>query len=221
MRRVVYTVIVGGYDRLADVRQWPGWDFICFSDTIKPRGPWQVRPIGFERDATAGRAGNPLFWISRYASILTHEVLPEYDYSIYSAGNQTVTDDPTALCNHLGWPAFSAPRHYARDCIYAELTACVVCSKTSDASARADMERYRAAGVPEHSGLYDCGIILRKHNDPTVIAACGAWWDALTSAAVLRDQPALAFAAWKHNLSILGFDPALRRKYFMERTHVA
>ena len=32
MKRVIYTVIVGGYDRLIEPQPFPGWDFVCFTD---------------------------------------------------------------------------------------------------------------------------------------------------------------------------------------------
>ena len=50
--------------------------------------------------------------------------------------------------------------------------------------------------MPRHAGLYETGILVRKHNDPAVVALDECWWSLLLKSRASRDQ--------------LCFTPALR-----------
>ena len=53
MKRVIYTCITGGYDKLREPETVDGdFDYICFTDAAvsSEEGVWQIRPIPYSCD---------------------------------------------------------------------------------------------------------------------------------------------------------------------------
>lgn len=45
-KKVIYTVITGGYDNLIEQPSVKGYDFVCFTDNPKLKSiTWQIRPL--------------------------------------------------------------------------------------------------------------------------------------------------------------------------------
>ena len=209
---MIYTVLTGGYDALPAPFRAPGWDYVCFTDDPKLRSPhWDVRTFD-SRGLDAVRA-------SRLPKILAHEFLADYDYSIYCDANQRLWRDPTQMAATAGWPDFAACRHPYRQCVYAELEACVALKKATLAPCAAQSERYRAAGMPENYGLVESGVLLRRHNSATARAIAAAWWAEYARAETTRDQVAFPFAHWRAHVNFETFSATERNRYFRRRNH--
>src|SRR5436190_13933362 len=79
VRRVVYTVLMGGYEPLLEqhVAARFDTDLVCFTDDPALASPtWQIRLVEPSLPSDSGRS-------SRRPKILAHEYLPDYDESIY------------------------------------------------------------------------------------------------------------------------------------------
>jgi hypothetical protein len=61
------------------------------------------------------------------------------------------------------------------------------------------MARYRQAGYPENNGLTETNVLLRRHNDPLVVAAMEEWWQEFLSGAP-RDQLSFGYVLWRQRL---------------------
>ena len=82
MKRVIYTCITGGYDKLRQPEVLDGdFDYICFTDAVgrSEEGVWQIRPIPYSCDDPTR--------LSRYVKLLPHKVLGEYDESLWIDAN--------------------------------------------------------------------------------------------------------------------------------------
>ena len=55
--------------------------------------------------------------------------------------------------------------------------------------------------MPRHWGLYETGILVRRHLDPAVVAIDEAWWAAL-SASCPRDQLSLTPVLWQRDVRL-------------------
>ena len=78
----------------------------------------------------------------------------------------------------------------------------------------------RAAGFPEHCGLFEAGVILRKHV-PQTLRLMEAWWQAYLHGA-RRDQLSLPFVAWREGVSIASLgpsDPRFSQLHFKLHAH--
>jgi hypothetical protein len=174
MRKVIYTSIVGGYDSL---RQ-PGvvdesFDYICFSDDFKESriGVWEIRAIPCDLKDGGRR--------SRYAKILPHTVLSEYDISVWMDANITVKDrrfyDAVDAAIASGALIAQVPHPY-RDCVYEEAAWCYKDTRISLSEALRQIRHLASEGFPRHFGMFENNLIFRRHNDPKVIRISEEWW---------------------------------------------
>lgn len=171
MRTVIYTVLVGNYDLLlTPIKYSIDIDYICFTDNMHLKSDvWQIRkhpelPIKDNRIK------------SRYLKLCPHKALQDYDMSMYVDANmilQNAPDIPAILGNNN----IAIKKHNDRDNIYRESLAC---RRLDGENINIQMEEYKKQGVDiEHTGLYDCGVIFRKHNDPRICKLGEEWWDHL------------------------------------------
>ena len=181
-RKVIYTCLTGGYDRLEQPAAIaPDWDYICFTDREGQDGVWQLRKIPFDSPDPVIR--------SRYPKMLPHQVLPEYDYSVYLDANLCITGAEfyriVDLCIVDGVD-FAQVEHPKRDCVYEELRYCYLKDKIDTRTAFRLHRQWTAEGLPRHTGLYENNLIFRAHNEPEVKTIDEAWWQA-SSAGIPRD----------------------------------
>lgn len=217
MRRVIYTVIVGGYDRLIEPEGYPGWDFVCFTDgkRIGLRAKlglsrWQVRTFDDQELDT---------WrISRLPKILPHRYLADYDYSVYIDGNAKLLSDPAAFLDRLKWPGFAVSEHPYRDKVFEEIEECIRQNKAPHELLTAQREAYQADGLPADTALLENNFLLRRHNDPAVIELMQAWWDQMNTHSH-RDQLSLPYVAWKLDFRPHVFSQELKRTVFTTKAH--
>lgn len=217
MKRVIYTVIVGGYDRLREPEPYPGWDFVCFTDGRRTGwrskvglSHWDIRPIHGDAPTEVLR--------SRLPKILPHRYLQDYDYSVYIDGNAWLLEDPTGPLETMGWPKMAVSEHPFRETVFEEIDECVLQNKAPHDLLATQREAYRAEGLPENTPLLENNLLLRRHNDPDVIRLMEAWWDQMNTHSH-RDQLSLPFVAWRQNFAVHTFPQAFKRTFFATRAH--
>ena len=191
-QQAIYTVLTGNYDLLAQPQVVdPSYDYICFTDRDGQDGVWQLRKIPFE-------SANPVLR-ARYVKLHPHELLPEYDRSVYMDANLCiVSEDFYGKVSACGTD-LAVLEHPERDCVYDELRYCYLKEKVGTQAAFAHLRRLREMGMPPHAGLAETNVLLRRHNKPEIIALDQRWWDLLLSSQCTRDQlcftPALHLSA--------------------------
>ena len=217
MKRVIYTVIVGGYDRLIEPQPFPGWDFVCFTDgrntglrATVGLSHWDVRPLD-SKDLDVFRQ-------SRLPKILPHRYLQDYDYSLYIDGNAKLLSDPTEMLEALDWPKMAVAEHPFRATVLEEIDECIRQNKAPHELLEAQRAAYVADGMPEDLKLLENNFLLRRHNDPDVIRLMDAWWEQMNTHSH-RDQLSLPYVAWKQGFAIHIFTQVLKRTVFTTKAH--
>ncbi len=202
---VVYTALFGSRDELIDPTYVPeGVDFVCFSDRDHQSTHWEVRRVSapFPDDLTRS---------NRYFKIMVHEVLPEYEYSIYIDGNVFVTSDITKLIDtYLATTNFAA-----LDCaLYSTLPSDSVAQQVdrllqpgqdkrnneSYENIKAQWAAYQAEGFPDNTGCIMGMLLVRRHLESDVQAAMTAWWREVTTRSK-RDLMSFNYVAWKQQFA--------------------
>lgn len=181
MKKVVFTVLTGNYDVLQQPQAIdPSWDYVCFTDRAEGKdGVWQIRPIPFE--------GIPVMR-ARWAKLHPHLLLPEYDISVFMDANLCIASADFYAIADSCKAYFAVPDHCSRDCVWDELRYCFLKDKVST-SAAVNWHRYlRCMDMPRHFGLAETNILLRRHNDPGVVAIDERWWELLVQSRGSRDQ---------------------------------
>lgn len=217
MKRVIYTVIVGGYDRLIEPQPFPGWDFVCFTDGrntgLRAKvglSHWDIRPLGDE--------GMDSFRHSRLPKILPHRYLQDYDYSVYIDGNARLLTDPVQTLETMGWPKMAVSEHPFRATVLEEIDECILQDKAPRTLLEAQRAAYLANGMPKDLKLLENNFLLRRHNDPDVIRLMDAWWEQMNTHSH-RDQLSLPYVAWKQDFPIHTFTQGLKRTLFTTKAH--
>lgn len=196
MNKVIYTILVGRYDNLKQpLVVDDSFDYICFSNDINKEkvGVWRIKKISFENnDATR---------VSRYPKLLPHQVLQEYDYSLYIDANiQIISRELYDLINQKieKKVLIAQVPNIFRSCIYKDIEIAYRKGKVDFRGAKKQYLHLKKEHFPENYGLFENNVILRKHNDPKVIAISEAWWKEYCSY-THRDQFCLMYIYWKYN----------------------
>lgn len=190
-------------------------DFICFTEKPRKAKGWEFKLVEAPVPGDNVRS-------NRHFKILPHLHLPGYEASIYIDSNficrqlpgdffmQRLTERPMWIFDHNQTIADR------RNCVYKEFEA--LKAYTTGVNAKEDLEVLRkhiaflrAENYPEENGLIAASVLIRKHNDPGVIAAMEHWWH-MVSTSSRRDQLSFNYVAWKEGLHF-GYLPGdVRRK---------
>ena len=169
MGKVIYTVLTGGYDRLQQpLVTDPAYHYVCFGDHAGQDGVWELREIPFE--------GTPVLR-ARWAKMHPHLLLPEYDYFVFMDANLCISG--AEFYCFLKEQPLAILQHPQRDCVWEELRYCYLKDKISTASAFKIHRMLRAVEMPLHWGLAETNVLVRKHNDPEIVALDELWWKLL------------------------------------------
>ena len=198
-RIAIYTCITGDYDVIQTIKTKEQiFDFICFTDkpnkTIKDAG-WKILPIPSELNGLSNVKKQ------RLIKICPHRYLKDYNVSLWVDANIAINGSLFSFIEKYDLSKFSVYtcKHPLRDCIYDEEKACIKLNKDVVENTHKQIEVFKNDGFPEHSGLAETGIILRKHTDPSCINLMETWAKILIDGSH-RDQLSFDYSCWKTNV---------------------
>lgn len=195
---VIYTAMVGGYDEIMQPKVVDDrFDYVLFSNDIKEDrvGVWQVRSIAYTNPDNTR--------ICRYVKTHPEELLQGYSASIWIDSNIVITSssvyDRAIELYNVG-ALIAAINHLGRDCIYDEAFE-VMCHRFElERNVVVWCNRLRREGYPQHNGLYETGVMFRKHNTTLVREANVMWWNCIEKYSK-RDQLSFNYVLWKLNIN--------------------
>jgi hypothetical protein len=200
-RIAVYTAIAGDYDCLkVPTRFDENCDYYCFTDRdISWQNVWTRRGFTWRHE-------DPVR-VARQVKHLPHDYFPDHEWSLWIDANLQLNCLPQDLMPSSpdSWD-LAVWRHPYRDCLYAEAEACVREDKDDAATIHAQADRYRAQGFPEHAGLMENNVLVRRHNAPAMIELAQAWWQEIARGS-RRDQLSFPFIAARRSLRIALLGP--------------
>ncbi len=109
--------------------------------------------------------------------ILSHQYI-DSDISIWIDGNITLLCSPEELVDKfLGDADIGVFKHPVRNCIYKEEEELKKVPKVKQQLPiiRQQLEHYKASGYPDNNGLYENGVIVRRHSK-IIEEFNNAWW---------------------------------------------
>jgi hypothetical protein len=217
MKAAIFTCVTHAYEDIkAPARTDARIDYHCFVDDITSApAPWQQHRI--ESPPMSPRAQ------SRYVKMLAHrtDVLAPYDITVYVDGSIALVGDHYDFIEqcwrrHGDLMMFDHP---FRDCTFDEAIACARVGHASVFAIARQMTRYRRAGLPEHAGLFEANVIVRRRSE-CVDRFMTTWWSEFNASTTGRDQLSLMFAAWSSNVKVVSLgpsDPRFAQRYFSLR----
>lgn len=211
MKVVVYTALIGNIDKLwsalpesANVRH------IAFVDAHKTEvGLWGGSPPKILAK-TGGSRSRPIWeqriikpeWdtrrTARHYKALPHRYLPDADVWIWVDANVRLRAHPLKFIKRRMIGDLVTFTHWDRRCLYAEASFCAKVHKDRGAILKAQMARYRKAGMPSNWGLAATRVVIRR-NTQAIHKLNDSWWKEIERGSV-RDQVSLPYVCWKHKL---------------------
>ena len=186
MDNVCYTCIFSNYEELKEPTViTPGWRYICYTDQPLTSKVWTIVPMQIPVWATP-----QLF--ARYFKIME---FVDWERSFWIDASFVIDTDLNEWWDKYFAKGISAPAHPWRDCVYEECMDCIISNRGNRVQIDAQMNEYKALGIPQHNGIISSGLLMRE-NTPAVIAFCERWWKELSSHSV-RDQIAFARVSWE------------------------
>lgn len=207
---VVYTAIIGGYDRLrTPTHPDPDIDYIVFADDllVQVPSPW-IRLRSTHRFGDDRRT-------SRYYKTHPHELFPGYEFSVWIDGAFQLRNLTTSCLEPaLGSNDIAFFRHPWRDCVYEEATVVMQHQLDSPERIATAIDRLREHRYPEHAGLIECGFIVRRQGVSSLATAMEEWWQMILNGSQ-RDQLSINLALWKHQIRYSTIPGSSRRNQWV------
>ncbi len=199
---VIYTSITGKYDKLNEpVEVMEALDYICFSNdvSVPENSVWKIRPIPLESKDKTRQA--------RFIKTNPHEILKDYQYSLWIDGNVIIKDKYVfkriheLIENNI---LISMPKHPLRDCTYDEANILNKIGKEKKHIILKQMEKLKKEGFPENCGLFESGILFRNHMNEDIVKLDNDWWKEIQNYSK-RDQLSLRYVLWKNQITCVPF----------------
>lgn len=187
---IIYTCITGGKDELNENINSQGAKLICFTDDDIKSDKWEIRKI--PKLFTDPRRN------SRLVKMCPHLFL-DTEYSLYLDAN-IISKVPLKkiIKEWLEDTDIALFSHSTRDCLFDEAKECIRLELDDKEVIEKHIERYK--DFPKHKGLYQGGVILRKHT-PKINRFNEMWW-AEYCAGCKRDQVSMPYCIEKSGISI-------------------
>jgi hypothetical protein len=191
---VIYTAVFGNNNYDALLSNFPGFDFICFTDKKKESSNWKIKLVKSDLSSEI---------LNRKYKILPHKYLKKYDVSLYIDANIKILKNPrNFITNVIKRSSFIVSKHFLRRCVYEEAYALLRSSRFNSYLIFKQILNYAIEGMPENYGLSENSIIIRRHNKLEVQNIMNKWWKEIISHSH-RDQLSLSYVCWKNKFKFL------------------
>ena len=204
LRKCIYTVITGNYDRLQPAPNFPGWDTVLFTDQDVPQKMgWTVRSVYY--------LDNPVLE-SRRIKILSHQFLSNYDLVCYVDANQKLLKPPPSK------PVWF--HHVRRKTIFEEARQLIINGRFPEDEVNKMMSHYINNDYQD-CGLYLNGYFIRRHT-PEINLLHDIWFEE-TERFLPRDQLTLPYAIFRTGIFPENriFDLRIKESYaIVKKPHV-
>lgn len=189
---IIYTCNFGGKDNLSEDINGQGARLVCFTDNPELKSKkWEIILV-------------PKVFLdvrrnSRIPKILPHIFFPNEDYSLYLDGN-IICKIPLKrlIAEWLAETDIAVFGHSTRNCLFDEAAECIRLELDSKDVIEAQIDRYK--DFPRHRGLYQGGVILRKHT-AKMKRLNEAWW-AEYCVGSKRDQISFPYVVEREGVAI-------------------
>lgn len=204
----VVTALAGDRDDLKDPEvRFESADYIAFVDdpTKHPSAVWDVRtlPTGWSLDVAYSDRRS-----ARLIKALPDLFLPNYDYSIWVDGNIQLVHEPKRMIEKFIVASnadLSCFPHRDRICPYAELLTVRIARLDHTHNIKHMHSLYRSLDIKRRSGVYETGLLLRKHGTRSMnFGLC--WWETMCRSSS-RDQLSFPIAVNKTGARVHAITP--------------
>lgn len=194
MPTAIYAVITGNYDAIKQpLVLTPGADYFLFTNHphIKEAGVWKVVHIPSLNIVGRSEKENNIL-LSRRVKMLAHEYLPQgYDVSVYVDADMLLKESLSELLDTMADSRLMAAcRHSYCASVRQEINDLINKGIVDTHQVEQQWQRYVDWGFKDDIGISENGLLIRQHNEPSVIELMELWWKEYQQGC-LRDQVSL------------------------------
>jgi len=218
MKIVVYTCITGGYDAVREDQVFEdGVKYVYFSEenNLEQDSKWEWRK--------ANRLFKDPRRDARRYKMLSHELLPEHDYSIWIDGSVALDIKPTELVKNIGDADLMTFKHPDRTTVAAEAEECIRLQLDDLDTITKHVLDMQTMGFEDKSGLFETKVVVRN-DSPDIWLLNEEWFYQMVNGSV-RDQISLPYvtscseAEIKTMKAINHTTPERRNEWFKFQAH--
>lgn len=186
-------------------------DYVCFTDSKDLKSnTWKIVVVNNEEGLSPSLLNRKIKLLYPFTYFV------DYDYSLYVDGSVMMKGDVYAFLSKYieREPLLMNFKHPNNDCIFVEMERCIRQGRGNAEKLRQQSEIYKADGMPEHFGMSDNKIILRKRcNEARILME--EWYQHVCDYSG-RDQVCLSYVLWKHGLKYVFFDEVIEQNGIFE-----
>lgn len=215
LKKVVYTVILGGYDKIKSFNKQKGYDFYLFTDNIllykNITTNWTIMII----PENIKNLKLTVVKKQRFIKLHPHLFFKEYNISIYIDASLKIRKNLDEFLLRIMSPKYYiyTLEHPERNSIFKEIKKVLYYKKENKSIGNLIYKRYKKEKFPDDKGLIESCILIRIHNDKKCIKIMNKWFYEIERYSH-RDQLSFNYINWKNNISIKYISKNYALKYF-------
>lgn len=214
MKKVVYTVIVGKYEKIRKIDKQEGWDYYAFIEPYPNKnksGNWTILKVPeFIKNLPVKEVKK-----QRYIKTHPHLFFQNYSLSLYIDGNINITGNLSEFIMRILKPKYNIfmVEHPERGSINEEFKEVVRLKKDTQRMADIVKEHCQKENYPDDIGLAETNVMVRRHNQNETIELMENWWNEIYKYSH-RDQLSFNLVLWKSRIKIKYISKFLLNDYF-------
>ena len=214
---VVYSCLIGDYDKVSTFNKQKGYDYILFTDLKIKNTNWSVFPIPDE----VLKLNVSDIKKQRYIKIHPHKFFRNYDLSLYIDANYVIKGDlDDYLINTLNPIDHIYIPHLQFGKGIKQAIEKAIEKKLDDSNLLKEvMDRYNKLNILSKSGIVNAGLIIRKHNTKDCIKLMEKWWEEVRDYSHV-DGFAFNYAGYKTGVRFLYTSYQFALFYFNQTQHL-
>ena len=220
LKKVVYSILLGKYDKIRPFNLQKGFDFVLFTDNSN---------INYnETNWTIFSLPNELKYLNisrvkkqRFIKLHPHLYFKNYSLSIYIDASFQIKGDLNEFLLRILSKKYNIYtfEHPKRNKIMQETFAVVKDRKENQNMSKLIRERYKKEHFPDNNGLIESCLIVRKHNEKEVIDNMEKWFEEIEKYSH-RDQLSFNYIIWKTGLKLKYISKIFTMNYFKKYKHI-
>lgn len=221
LKKVVYTVLIGKYDKFNIINKEKGYDYFMLTDQILKNESnlnWTILPLKRKNESIIAK----IFKRQRFYKIYPHLFFKNYDLSIYVDASYEIKGNLDEFLLRILSPNISiyVMEHPYRKTIVNEIKAVLASKKDTNISLTKIKNIYKVQKFPDNKGLSENSLIIRKHNDMKCINFMEKWFNEIKNYSH-RDQLSFGYIFWKTGDKIIKYiSRQFIFKYFHKNEHL-
>ncbi len=196
---VVYTSVFGNYDKIQEpLFKNDNVKYIAITDQeLSPDSAWEK----FDTSLLEKFEMMDAYHKSKFCKLNPHILFPSFDFSVWVDGNVQIVADIFPITLRLNDHFMGTYKNPLHNDIYTEGRYCIYYDAVKMEAVNNQLSLYKKEGFPEHFGMREFSIIVRKHNDEKCVDLMEQWWKEVNTY-TMRDQLSFPYLLWRNNMSI-------------------